>query len=141
MQLVIWVGTGIRPGTTDCVNVCCWNVMLPFEVAAMACICWVTQAVAAPMPRTGSVWLDAVCLVPNETSFSMVAWIWLGSIWLIRVRRAGSKFPVLWAAPRPAGAARAGPACTTMGAATAVTAEAERNARRLGPFEPDTLGV
>ena len=39
--------------------------MLPFEVAAMACICWVTQAVAAPMPRTGSVWLDAVCLVPN----------------------------------------------------------------------------
>jgi hypothetical protein len=31
----------------------------------MACICWVTHVVAAPMPRTGSVWLEAVCLVPK----------------------------------------------------------------------------
>jgi len=60
---------------------------------------------------------------------------------LIRARRAGSKFPVFWAEPRPAGAARAGAACTTMGAATAVTAEADRNARRLGAFRPDTWSV
>jgi hypothetical protein len=91
------------------------------------------------MPRTGSVWLDAVCLVPNETSFSMVAWIRLGSICLIRARRAGSKFPVFVAEPTLAEAALAGAITETRGAAaTAVTAEAEMNARRLGPFEPDT---
>jgi len=33
----------------------------PPEVAAIACIWLNTQLVAAPMPRTGSVWLDAVC--------------------------------------------------------------------------------
>ena len=27
------------------------------------------------MPRLGSVWLDCVCLVPNETSCWMVAWM------------------------------------------------------------------
>ena len=42
----------------------------------MACICWVTHAMAAPMPRTGSVWLDAVCLVPN---WSAAGW-WPGSV-------------------------------------------------------------
>ncbi len=96
MTLVIVVGTGILL-ETGWTNVCCCTVMLPFEVAAMACICWVTQAVAAPIPRTGSVWLDAVCLVPNETSVSIVAWIRFGSICLISARRSGSKFPVLWA--------------------------------------------
>jgi hypothetical protein len=49
---------------------------------------------------------------------------------------------VFWAEPRPAGAATAGLACAaTMGVATAATAEAERKRRRLGPFEPDKLGV
>jgi len=79
--------------------------MLPLDVAAMACICWVTHAVAAPMPRTESVWLDKVCLVPNWVSRTMVAWIRLGSICLIRAREAGSNFPVFRAEPRPAGAA------------------------------------
>ena len=90
------------------------------------------------MPRAGSVWLDAVCLVPNETSVWMVAWMRLGSIWLIRARRAGSNFPVFMAGPTLAEAALAGAITETRGAAAAVTAEAERNARRLGPFGPDT---
>ena len=137
MTLVIVVGTGIRL-ETGCTNVCCCTVMLPLEVAAKACICWVTHAVAAPMPRTGSVWLDAVCLVPNWVSRRMVAWIRSGSICLIRARKAGSNFPVFWAGRGPAGAALAGAACATMGTATAVTAAAERNVRRLGPFGPDT---
>ena len=98
MTLVIVVGTGIRL-ETGWTNVCCCTVMLPLEVAAMACICWVTQAVAAPMPRTGSVWLDKVCLVPNWVSRRMVAWIRLGSICLIRARNAGSNLPVFWAEP------------------------------------------
>src|SRR5579863_10097670 len=93
------------------------------------------------MPRTGSVWLDAVCLVPNWVSRRMVASIRLGSICLINARRAGSKCPVFRAEPMLAGAARAGPACEARGTATAVTAEAERNARRLGRFEPDASGV
>ena len=76
--MVIVVGTG-RVDVADCVNVCCCTVIRPDEVAAMACICAVTQAVAAPMPRTGSVWLDAVCRVPKLTSFSIVAWIRSGS--------------------------------------------------------------
>src|SRR5215472_10896485 len=129
MQLVIWVGTGIRPGTTDCVNVCCWTVMLPLEVAAMACICWVTQAVAAPMPRTGSVWLDAVCRVPNCVSRSIVAWIRSGSTWRSSARRAGSG-----SCRASAGLALARVVLVRMGAATAVTAEADRNARRVVPL-------
>src|SRR5215472_2024136 len=137
MQLVMVVGTGILEDT-GCTNVCCCTVIFPFEVAAMACICPNTQAVAAPMPLTGSVWLDCVCLVPNEISFSMVAWIRPGSIWPIRARRAGSKFPVFPAGPALAEAALAGATTETRGAAAAVTPAAERNARRLGPFEPDT---
>lgn len=78
MTLVIVVGTGIRL-ETGCTNVCCCTFIRPDEVAAMACICPNTQAVAAPMPRTGSVWLDAVCLVPNWVSRSTVAWIRAGS--------------------------------------------------------------
>jgi len=111
---------------------------LPPEVAAMACICWLTQAVAAPMPRTESVWLDAVCLVPNWVSRSIVAWMRLGSIRLIRARRSGSKLPVFVAGPTLAEAALAGAITETRGAAAAVTADAARNARRLGPFGPDT---
>ena len=102
----------------------------------MSCICWVTHAVAAPMPRTGSVWLDRVCLVPNWVSRWMVARIRLGSTCCNSIRRAGSKFAGLPASLRPAEAAKAGP-CETMGAAMAVTAEAERNARRLRRFGPD----
>jgi len=41
MTLVIVVATGIRL-ETGCTNVCCCTVMLPLDVAAMACICWVT---------------------------------------------------------------------------------------------------
>jgi len=62
--LVIVVGTGMLD-ETGWVNVCSCTVIRPDEVAAMAWNCANTQAVAAPMPRTGSVWLDAVCLVPN----------------------------------------------------------------------------
>src|SRR5215471_8482764 len=87
------------------------------------------------MPRAGSVWLEAVCLVPNVVSFSIVAWMRLGSICPISARRAGSKFPVLRAELGVTVAALADPARTTMGAVIAVAAEADRNARRLGrPF-------
>jgi hypothetical protein len=72
MTLVILVGVGTRL-SAGCTNDCSCTVIRPDEVAAMACICSSTQAVAAPMPRTGSVWLDSVCLVPNCTSRRMVA--------------------------------------------------------------------
>lgn len=49
------------------------------HVAAMSCSCPYTQFVAAPIPRTGSSWLEEVCLVPNETSRATVASIRLGS--------------------------------------------------------------
>jgi hypothetical protein len=68
----------------------------------------------------------------------MVAWIRFGSIRLIRARRSGSKFPVFVAGPTLAEAALVGAITETNGAAAAVTAEAERNARRLGPFGPNT---
>src|SRR5215469_9748483 len=116
MQLVIVVGAVIRPGTGCCTYDCCCTVMLPLALSAMACICWVTQAVAAPMPRFGSVWLDCVCLVPNATSCWMVAWMLLGSIWFSR-----SCKPLLVCDGRgrrervPAGAALAGVACETSG--------------------------
>src|SRR5215469_5821233 len=101
------------------------------------------------MPMFGSVCMDCVCLVTNPTRRWMVASMRLGSIWLIRVRRAGSKCPVLAGKPVPADAAAAvladaaaaGPASDAIGAATAVAAEAERKTRRLGPFEPDKESV
>ena len=68
----------------------------------MACICSYTQAVAAPMPRTGSVWLDAVCRVPNWVSRSTVAWIRSGST----CAQQGPQ--VVAAARRGQGAARGG---------------------------------
>ncbi len=85
ITLVIVVGTGISDDT-GCTNVCCCTVIRPPEGAAAACICSNTQAVAAPMPRTGSVWLDAVCLVPNWTRRRMVALMRSGSIWRSRSR-------------------------------------------------------
>jgi len=42
MQLVMVTGLRIRPATGCCTYGCCRTVMLPFEVAAMAFICWVT---------------------------------------------------------------------------------------------------
>src|SRR5215469_5244490 len=111
MLLVITVGVG---SPDVCVKLCFCTVMLPLEAAAKPCICPNTQSVAAPIPRLGSVWLDSA-------------------------RRAGSKFPVVLAEPTLAEAALAGAITETTGAAaTAVTADAERNVRRLGPFEPDT---
>jgi hypothetical protein len=92
--------------------------------------------VAAPMPRCGSVWLDAVCLVPNRTNCWMVALIRLGSTRCSSCHRAGSTLGASSAKPSPAGAAYAGEADEAIGAATAaaaVTAVAEMNARRLGP--------
>jgi len=53
-----------------------------------------------------------------------------------KARKAGSKFAGSLVIPMPAGAARAGADCATMGAAMAVTAEADRKARRLGPCGP-----
>jgi hypothetical protein len=72
ITLVIVVGTGMLLAA-GCTKVCWVTVIRPPEAAAAACSCWVTQAVAAPMPRTGSVWLDAVCRVPNWVSRSTVA--------------------------------------------------------------------
>ena len=86
------------------------------------------------MPRFGSVWLDAVCLVPNPASVVMIAWIRAGSISLSTFRRSGSNPWPRWRRPQPVAAALAAVAWATRGAATAVAAEAARNARRLGRF-------
>src|SRR5947209_13399342 len=125
MTLVIVVGTGIRD-ETGCTNVCFCTVIRPDEVAAMACIWSNTQAVAAPMPRTGSVWLDRVCLVPNPTSVWMVAWMRLESIWRSTDNRPGSG-PGRWGRcePVPSVAAPAAVECETNGTAAAATAEAD----------------
>jgi hypothetical protein len=112
--------------------------MLPPDVAAMALIWSNTHWVAAPMPRTGSVWLDKVCLVPNWVSRRIVAPIRSGSTCFTSLRSAGSTLD-LGIAASPWGAARAALAGSTIGAATAVAAEAaetERKVRRLGPFGP-----
>src|SRR5215475_1191075 len=91
------------------------------------------------MPRLGSVWLEAVCLVPNPASFVMMAWIRCGSIWAIAARSSflswmwcGSEEP-LWVV-----AASAEAAPETIGAAAAVAADADRNTRLLGPLRPET---
>src|SRR6185437_5255173 len=62
-----------------------------------------------------------------------------GSIWLNRASRAGSG-PRRWGRPEwvPSDAALAAVACETRGTVAAATAEADRNRRRLGPFEPGT---
>src|SRR5215831_4856362 len=85
------------------------------------------------MPRAGSVWLDAVCRVPKETSFWMVAWMRAGSIWWIRCRKSGSGFWLRLAVV--VAAARALPV-RRKGTAAAVTADADRNARRVEPEPP-----
>jgi hypothetical protein len=100
-------------------------------VAAIACIWSNTQLVAAPMPRTGSVWLDAVCRVPNPTSFRIVALIRSGSISRSIARSPGSG---AWRLSAGSVSARAVP--LRKGAATAVTAEADRNTRRVEPTRP-----
>src|SRR5712691_6419941 len=129
MTLVIVVGTGIR-GDTGWTNVCFCTVIRPDDVAAMACIWSDTQAVAAPMPRAGSVWLDAVCLVPNWTSRRIVALIRAGSTSRSRARSPGSGTCPMASSPVLASADPASAVPVIRGAATAVTAEADRNARR-----------
>src|ERR1700722_18226345 len=125
-------------GAACCINVCCCTVIRPVDVLAMACICCTTQFVAAPMPRFGSVWLDRVCLVPNPASVWMVAWMRLGSMARSTVTRSGEGLGEGRREPACAVAALAGVAWATMGAATAVTAVADRNARRLVPLGAET---
>src|SRR5215475_9054312 len=137
MTLVILVGVGIRL-PAGCTNDCSCTVIRPDEVAAMACIWPSTQAVAAPIPRTGSVWLDSVCLVPNCVRRRMVAWIRRGSTSRSMARRSGSNPREVTAKPASAVAALAGVVRVSMGAAAAVTAEADRNARRVEPLGPKT---
>ena len=65
--LVIRVGTGIR-GDTGWMNDCNSTVIRPSDVWAYRCICSWIQSRAAPMPRTGSSWVDRVCRVPKPAS-------------------------------------------------------------------------
>src|SRR5450756_1820863 len=125
MTLVIVVGTGIRD-EIGCTKDCFCTVMAPADVAAMACICPSTQAVAAPMPRTGSVWLDKVCLVPNCTSRCTVASILLGLICLSSARSSAAGSCLASAGAVPAWAVP-----PSKGTVAAVTAEADRKARGL----------
>ena len=99
----------------------------------MACICWYTHAVAAPIPRTGSVWLEEVCLVPNWTSRVMVASIRAGSISPSSRRRSASGSDL------GSALALAGVAALSSGTATAVAAEADKNVRRVAPVRPEAL--
>ena len=105
------------------------------------------QSRAAPMPRTGIVWLDRVCRVPNWTSRVTHAWMRSPSSSSSSERRSRSVSGGVTGRPGPesgrpspgsAGrsAARAGPAIS--GAATA-TVLADRNARRVGVPRPFPL--
>ena len=49
-------------------------------LAAILRISAASQSRAAPMPRVGSVWVESVCRVPNETSLVIVAFMRFGSI-------------------------------------------------------------
>ena len=129
---MIVVGTGMLD-ETGWTKVCCCTVMRPFELAANEFIWSVTHWVAAPMPRFGSVWLEAVCRVPNETSFVIVAWIRSGSICRRRSRRAGSAADLGSLAPV---AACAEP--EMRGTVAAATADADRNTRRVVPARAGT---
>src|SRR5712691_3459127 len=94
---------------------------------------------AAPMPRFGSVWLDAVCLVPNAARVVMIVLIRLGSIWASAAR--SSFLSWMWCGseePLCMDAALAEAAPATTGAAVAVAADADRNTRLLGPLRPET---
>jgi len=82
------------------------------------------------MPRTGSVWLDAVCLVPNWTSRRIVALIRSGSI-----SRSNARSPESGSCRMAEGAVPASAVPLNRGAATAVTAEADRKARRASGAE------
>ena len=63
---VIREATGwMYPGTV--------TVILPSEFAAYFLISEAIQSRAAPIPRVVEFCVDKVCLVPNETSFSMLA--------------------------------------------------------------------
>jgi hypothetical protein len=72
--LVIWVGTGMR-GPTGWMKDCFSTVIRPPEVAAISRNRLYTHSVAAPIPRTGSVWDERVCLVPNPTSVWIELWM------------------------------------------------------------------
>src|SRR6201996_5478513 len=133
MTLVIVVGTGISDDT-GCTNVCFCTVIRPPDGAAAASSCSNTQLVAAPIPRTGSVWLDAVCWVPTGPSRRIVALIRSGSIWRSSLRSSGSGCCFCPPAGRSVAATAVPP---SRGTVTAVTAEAERNARRVAPVRPE----
>src|SRR5712691_319084 len=96
---------------------------------------------AAPMPRFGSVWLDAVCLVPNAARVVMIVLIRLGSISASAARSSflswmwcGSEEPLCM----DAALAEAAPETIGVAAARAVTADADRITRLLGPLRPET---
>src|SRR5258708_29306973 len=124
MTLVIVVGTGIRL-ETGWTNVCFCTVIRPDEVAAISCIWAYTQAVAAPMPRTGPVWLDAVCRVPNWVSRRTIALLRAGP-----TRRNTARSSSLAVCPVGAGLLGADAVPVIRGARRAVTPLAARNPRR-----------
>ena len=137
-MLVIVVGVGIRDAT-GCTNDCAATVIRPPEVAAIAWNWASSQSRAAPMPRTGSVWLDSVCRVPKETSFWIVASIRLGSISRNSWRSCLSGCCARAGRPGEgaSSAALAGAAANGALAATpAVTAVADRRVRRVVPPRP-----
>ena len=150
MTFVMGVGVGMREATgwmKDCLS----TVIRPPEVAAIACICWKNQFVAAPMPRFGSVCDDSVCLVPKLVSPSIVARIRSGSISDMIWRNVASGCCGRLGSPGPGGhsapggvtagsAARAGAAAPTAPAVASV-AEVVRNARLLKPGRWFAIGA
>ena len=81
MMFVMRVGAGMRGGTGSWMYDCASTVIRPPEAAANRFISARIQSRAAPMPRTGSSWLDSVCRVPNEASLRTVASMLRWSIW------------------------------------------------------------
>ena len=136
MTLVIGVGTGMR-GETGWTYVCFSTVIRPPDAAAYRVIRSKIQSRAAPMPRTGSSWLDSVCRVPNDASLRMVASMRRASISRSSAlsSRSGACGRTGWPGPREVwGAAPAAVAPPRTGAATAAAAETERNVRRSAIF-------
>jgi hypothetical protein len=120
------------PGDTGCTKACFWTVIRPPGVVANACIWSYTQVVAAPMPHTGSSWLEAVCQVPNWASRSTVA-MRSRSTWRSRSRSPGRG---RWA---KSGVGVGVLLLLRSGIVTAVAADADRKARRLEPARPRGL--
>src|SRR6188472_3986633 len=133
------VGTGMRE-LTGCTNDCFWTESRPPEAAAYPCSVSKIQSRAAPIPRTGSSCVDSVCRVPNDTSFSTVAFSLAGSTSVSSARSSASGTCAVGGGGSAggltsawAGEVRAVPMSGVAAPADAAAMAADRKVRRPGP--------